>query len=469
MLKDTWRFIALFSLSCSCVVGQSVAEVSQPNFIIILTDDQGYGDLGCFGGTHVKTPRIDQMAAEGVKLTSFYMAAAVCTPSRAALMTGSYPRRVGMALRVNLASDEKGLNPDEITIAEVLKGAGYQTGMFGKWHLGDQTEFLPTRQGFDEFFGLPYSHDIHPYHSNQRKYKFPPLPLLEGEQVVELEPDANYLTQRFTQRAIDFIEKHKDESFFLYLAHPIPHRPLHVSPAFMVNVPQEISHALTREDGTIDYKARDALYAQAISEIDWSVGEVLDALQRFGIDEDTIVIFSSDNGPSRFVELSSAGSLSGSKGTYREGGFRVPSVVRAPSRIAAGQSIDEVLTAMDLLPTFARLAGGVVPSDRAIDGQDIWSVLTAQAETPHQAFFYHQQNQLRAVRSGRWKLEVKNGRSVALYNLDQDIGEKHNLLKQNPEVAGRLAAFIPPFQVNLRENSRPAGLVENPKPQTLDK
>jgi len=231
----------LFGLSLPCEASATEPGVGtdKPNFIIIFTDDQGYADLSCFGGKHVSTPRIDQMAAEGARLTNFYVAAPICTPSRAALMTGCYPKRIGMADRVFLAGDDRGLNPKEITIAEVLKLAGYKTGMFGKWHLGDQPEFLPTRQGFDEFFGLPYSHDIHPFHTN-KKHNFPPLPLLEMEKVVELNPDADYLTKRFTERAVDFIERHKDEPFFLYLPHPIPHRPIHASPPFMADASESV-------------------------------------------------------------------------------------------------------------------------------------------------------------------------------------------------------------------------------------
>ncbi|MCB1123941.1 MAG: sulfatase-like hydrolase/transferase, partial [Verrucomicrobiae bacterium] len=205
-----------------------------PNFVIIFTDDQGYGDLSCFGGDHVSTPNIDRMASEGMKLTQFYVAAPLCTPSRAALMTGCYPRRIDMAYGTDfvvlLAGDGKGLNPEEITLAEILKDAGYRTGIFGKWHLGDQPQWLPTRQGFEEYFGLPYSHDIHPYHPRQDHFQFPPLPMLEGETVIEMDPDANYLTRRITEHAVRFIQKHANEPFFLYVPHAIPHKPLYVSP-----------------------------------------------------------------------------------------------------------------------------------------------------------------------------------------------------------------------------------------------
>ena len=312
MIRHLAIFLTVLLLGLLAIVhAADVPEpnvTSKPNFIIIFTDDQGYGDLGCFGGTHVKTPRIDQMAAEGARLTSFYVAAPLCTPSRAALMTGCYPKRVDMATGSNFgtlhAADTKGLNPEEITIAEVLKSAGYKTGMFGKWHLGDQPEFLPTRQGFDEFFGLPYSHDIHPFHPSQESFQFPPLPLLDGDKVIEMDPDANFFTKRFTERAVKFIENNKDKPFFLYVPHPIPHRPLHASPPFMEGIAPEITDKLKNEGKSIHYKMRDKLFPQAIAEIDWSVGQILDALKKNGIDENTVVLFTSDNGPANTGHLS---------------------------------------------------------------------------------------------------------------------------------------------------------------------
>lgn len=454
--------IVIKALLLTFVLNSVCNAATKPNFVIIFTDDQGYADLGCFGGDHVKTPRIDQMAAEGAKLTSFYVGGNVCTPSRAALMTGSYPKRVGLAGGVFLAGDKNGLNPDELTIAEVLKEAGYATGMFGKWHLGDQVEFLPTRQGFDEFFGLPYSHDIHPYHGNDKKYKFPPLPLLEMETVIEEEPDADYLTKRITERAVDFIERHKDEPFFLYVPHPVPHRPIHMSPPFMADVPDTIKAKLEQEEG-VDYKTRDKIYNQAIGEIDWSVGQILDALKANGVDENTIVLFSSDNGP----KLGKTKPLSGGKGSVFEGGQRVPTVIRWPAGIPAGKSYNSLMTAMDILPTFAKLAGADFPSDRVIDGKDILPVLTQGAVTPHEAFFYFKANTLTAVRSGEWKLHL--GKKSALYNLDEDIGEKVNVLKSHPEIAAQLRAYAAAFEADLAQNSRPAGYKANAKPLTTRK
>jgi len=437
---------------------------ARPNFVVIFTDDQGYGDLSCFGGKHVSTPRIDKMAKEGARLTSFYVAAPVCTPSRAALITGCYPKRIDMATGSNfgvlLAGDPKGLHPDEITIAEVLKGAGYKTGMFGKWHLGDQPEFLPTRQGFDEYFGIPFSHDIHPFHPRQDRFQFPPLALLDQEKVIEMDPDADYLTQRITEHAVSFIKRSKDKPFFLYVPHPIPHKPLHVSPPFMKNVAPGIKAQLKKEDGNIDYRTRDKLFRQAIAEIDWSVGRILDTLKAEGIDENTFVIFTADNGPA----VGNAGPLRGKKGSTFEGGMREATVVRWPGRIPAGKDNNELMTAMDLLPTFARLAGAKVPTDRVIDGKDVWPVLTGKAKTPHKTFFYHRGNELKAVRAGNWKLHQNKGKPTALYNLAADIGEKRNVLKANPEVVKRLHGHLKAFARDIAENNRPAAFVKNARP-----
>ena len=450
--------ILLVLLTSSAIAGE------RPNFVVIFTDDQGYGDLSCFGGKHVSTPRIDQMAAEGAKLTSFYVAAPVCTPSRAALMTGCYPTRVGMATGskhgVLLAGDTKGLNPEEITIAEVLKSAGYTTGMFGKWHLGDQPDFLPTKQGFDEYFGIPFSHDIHPFHPRQKHFHFPPLPLLEQEKVIEMDPNADFLTKRVTEHTVSFIELHKDEPFFLYVPHPIPHAPLHVSPPFMQGVASEITEKLKEENGGIDYKTRSKLFRQAIAEIDWSVGQILDTLKANGLDENTLVIFTSDNGPA----TGSAGPLKGRKGSTNEGGMREPTVIRWPGKIPAGKPNDELMTTMDLLPTFAKLAGAEIPADRIIDGRDIWPTLSAGAPTPHETFFYHSGNELQAVRSGHWKLHVVKGKPAQLYNLQSDIGETTNVLGENPAIVKRLSQYLADFTQDIAENSRPAAFVESPVP-----
>ncbi|MEM9365483.1 MAG: sulfatase-like hydrolase/transferase [Planctomycetota bacterium] len=441
---------------------------SKPNFVIVFTDDQGYGDLSCYGAEHVNTPRIDQMAVEGSRLTSFYVAAPVCTPSRAALMTGCYPKRIDMATGSNfgvlLAGDPKGLNPNEITIAEVLKTAGYRTGIFGKWHLGDQPAFLPTRQGFDTFFGIPFSHDIHPFHPRQDHFQFPPLALLENNSVIEMDPNADFLSKRITERAVRFIEDNKDQPFFLYVPHPIPHAPLHVSPPFMDGVDHATLAKLSEEHGSIDYRAREHLHRQALAEIDWSVGEILDTLQKHGLDEKTLVLFTSDNGPPRNSLHATAGPLRGHKGTTFEGGMREPTVVRWPGRIPSGTVNNELMTTMDLLPTFAKLAGAAIPQDRVIDGRDIRGTLIGEASTPHEAFLYHRGNTLSAVRSGPWKLHVNKGKPSQLYNLESDLGETKNVLKSYPEVANRLDVLLKEFANDMAQNNRPAAFVDNPRP-----
>ena len=460
--------ILIYIYTLIVMVTVSLAAADKPNFVIIFTDDQGYGDLSCYGGDHVSTPRIDQMAAEGARLTSFYVAAPVCTPSRAALMTGCYPKRVDMArgsdFAVLLAGDSKGLNPDEITIAEVLKSEGYKTGMFGKWHLGDQPEFLPTRQGFDEFFGIPFSHDIHPFHPSE-KWDFPPLALLDQEKVIEMDPDADFLTKRIPERAVNFIKRNSDGPFFVYLPHPIPHKPLHVSPPFMDGVDPAIIEALDQEGERIDYKTRDKLFRQAIAEIDWSVGEILDTLKEEGVDDNTLVIFFSDNGPA----IGTAGPLKGRKGSTFEGGMREPTVIRWPGKIPAGKDNDQLMTAMDLLPTFGKLAGAKIPDERTIDGKDVWPVLAGEADSPHEMFFYHGGDVLKAVRSGPWKLHWNQGKPTQLYHLESDIGEKTNLLKSEPEVVKRLMDYLKAFEQEISSDIRPAAFVENPKPLSMVK
>ncbi|WP_406684725.1 sulfatase [Seonamhaeicola sp. MEBiC1930] len=444
-----------------------------PNVVIIFTDDQGYGDLSCFGGEHVYTPNIDQMAKDGAKLTSFYVASPLCTPSRAALMTGSYPRRVSMeppsSLEVNrpnipkgkkfpvcLAADANGLNPDEVTIAEIAKTAGYRTGMFGKWHLGDQPEFLPTKQGFDEFFGLPYSHDIAPTHPRQHVFKFPSLPLLEGEKVIEMNPNPDYLTKRITNKAVDFIKNHKDENFLLYIPHPLPHRPWAASN----EIKEKYKQVLTNEQ-----KLSPTMYATAVYDIDWSVGQILSTLKEQGIDNNTIVLFTSDNGPAG--NGGSAKPLSGRKGQTLEGGMRMPTVIKWPNKIKAGIEIDELITTMDILPTFAKLIEAELPNDRIIDGKDILPVLTEGANSPHEYFFYSHWGTLEAVRWKDWKLRIIKGEE-SLFNLSTDISEKINIKDQHPKIVAELKEAMQNFEIEVTKNTRPVGKVENPKPLTLN-
>ena len=470
------------------VSDKTAAEVagSKPNFVIIFTDDQGYADLSCFGGKHVYTPNIDKMAAEGARMTSFYVAAPVCTPSRAALMTGCYPARVDMDIPssltvgggtkpfpVCLAGDGRGLNPEELTIAEVAQSAGYKTGMFGKWHLGDQPQFLPTRQGFEEFFGLPYSHDICPTHKGQKIYKFPKLPLLEGETVVEMSPNPNYLTRRITERAVDFIKRNKDESFFLYVAHPLPHIPLAASPEIKKEYASKMPSGAKMSGGENKNGAKKkgakktggknnmALYSTAVYELDWSVGQILKTLKEQGLDENTVVLFTSDNGPAG--NNGSAKPLSGTKTQTLEGGQRVPAVIRWPNVIPAGLETDTTLTAMDVFPTFAKLSGATLPADLVIDGKDMFPALLEGAASPHEYFFYAHWGVLEGVRWKSWKLRVVGGKTT-LHNLDNDISEKINVADQHPEIVQQLKAAMRSFEADMKADVRPTITVDNPEP-----
>lgn len=453
---------------CAVASQQRSGVRRPPNFIIIYCDDLGYGDVGCFGSTKHRTPNLDKMAQEGMRFTSFYVTSGVCTPSRSSLMTGCYPRRVNMhandtGLCVLFPVNKKGLNPNEITIADLLKKQGYATACFGKWHLGDQPQFLPTRQGFDYYFGIPYSNDMGKGKNNNR----PPLPLLRNERVIEAPADQNTLTKRYTEEVIKFIADNKDKSFFIYLPHTMPHNPVHASEKFRG-------------------KSANGRYGDAVEEIDWSTGEILKSLSELDIEDRTLVIFTSDNGAS-----SSFGGgndpLRGHKGSTWEGGMREPCIVRFPGKIPAGKTCNEIATTMDLLPTFAKLAGTKPPADRIIDGRDIWPLMTGKkgAKSPHKAFYYYQIDQLQAVRSGPWKLHLSlkpkrrnwgkpiPNSPLQLYNLDSDIAEKNNVADKNPDVVKRLLALAEKARDDLGDldrkgkNQRPAGWVENPKPLLL--
>ena len=428
----------------------------QPNLVVIFIDDMGYGDIGPFGSTQNQTPQLDRMAEEGMRLTSFYVASPVCTPSRAALMTGSYPKRVGLAKGswgiVLFPKDPHGLNASEKTIAEVLKDAGYATGCFGKWHLGDQPEFLPTRHGFDTYYGIPYSNDMWPPHPPSTRWKngVCPLPILRGEKVVGIVKDMDEqadLCRQFTEEAVAFIRKNASAGsaqarpFFCYVPHAFIHYPRKARPEFM-------------EKATA--KGTKKLLEAQIEEVDWSTGEILKAIRELGIEKKTLVLFTSDNGPAG----GSAGPLRGHKGQVWEGGMREPAVAWWPGTVPAGSTCDELCTTMDLLPTFAALGGGTVPNDRVIDGKDITSLLLGKpgAKTPHDAFYYFRVDRLEAVRSGAWKLHARG----QLYNLDDDIGESRDVAKQNPDVVARLKGLMETFSADLAETSRPVGKVAKP-------
>ncbi len=441
----------------------------KPSFIVILCDDLGYGDIGCFGSKKHRTPNIDRMAEEGTRFTSFCVTSGVCTPTRSSLMTGCYPRRVNMHQNsrgewVLFPLAKKGLHPDEITIAEVLKEEGYRTACIGKWHLGDQPPFLPTRQGFDEYFGIPYSNDMGM--EQKRPAQNPPLPLMRNETVIEAPADQNTLTQRYTREALRFIKENRDKPFFLYIPHTFPHNPVHASDRFRG-------------------KSANGLFGDSVEEIDWSTGEILKTLKKLKLDKNTLVIFTSDNGAaSRWGGTNVP--LRGFKGSTDEGGMRVPCVMRWPGKVPAGKTCKELATIMDLLPTFAGLAGGKPPSGRIIDGKDIWPLLEGQADakSPHSAFYYYQVKNLRAVRSGKWKLHLPYSRTqrgkkapqevpARLYDLEADPGETADLKEKHPEVVQRLLGLAEKAREDLGDgdqpgkNQRPAGSVDDPQPQRI--
>ena len=442
----------------------AVAAERPPNIVIIYADDLGYADLECFGSPSADTPHLDRMAGQGRKFTNFYVAQAVCSASRAALLTGCYPTRIGIQGALGPAATH-GINSDEVTIAELLKGRGYATAIYGKWHLGHYPQFLPTRHGFDDYFGLPYSNDMWPKHPTA---KFPDLPLIDGEKTIELNPDQSKLTTWYTERAVKFIEANKQRPFFLYVPHAMPHVPLFVSE----------KHAGKSERG---------LYGDVIREIDWSVGQILQTLTKLSLDENTLVIFTSDNGPwlSYGTHGGSARPFREGKGTAWEGGVRVPCVMRWPGKIQANSECSELAATIDVLPTIAKLVGAELPA-RKIDGLDISSLLlNASAKTPHEAYWYYWGDGLHAIRSGKWKLHFphnyvhvdlpgENGlpgklsqpkTELALYDLENDIGELDNVSAQNPEVVARLTALAEVARDDLGDaltkcvgkNLRPAG------------
>ena len=467
-------FLILYRLGiASALLGMALplakaAEVERPNFIIIFCDDLGYADIGPFGSDKHRTPHLDRMAAEGRTLTSFYVTSGVCSPSRSSLMTGCYPKRVGLHVNekgqgVLFPGNQRGLNPSEVTVAEVLKARGYATGIVGKWHLGDQPEFLPTRHGFDSYFGIPFSNDMGEKDRPTKPY--PPLPLLRMEKVIEQEPDQRLITQRYTREAIAFIERNKAKPFFLYLPHTMPHWPQYSSKRFAG-------------------KSANGKWGDAAEEIDWSTGEILKALKANGLDEKTMVIFMSDNGGALRHGASNK-PLRGGKGSTWEGGHRVPFVVRWPGTIPPGTGTDALATSMDLLPTLAKFAGAKPPTDRKLDGKDIAPLLLAKpgAATPHKAFYFYARGQLHAVRSGNWKLfftrgkQKPKGQPAALYNLAGDIGETNNVLGDHPGVAQRLAQLAAGLRAALGDaltgangsGTREPGFVQDAKPLTRRK
>lgn len=438
--------LAIWSGVISVVAAAEPPAGHSPNIVIIYADDLGYGDVGCYGASW-KTPHLDRLAAEGIRFTDFYVAQPVCSASRTALLTGCYPNRLGIhgALGPNA---KIGISAKEMTLAELVKQKGYATAAVGKWHLGHHPQFLPTRHGFDEYLGLPYSNDMWPHHPETKPSTFPKLPLIDGEKIVDADvtaEDQTKLTAQYTQRAVNFIERSKAKPFFLYVAHSMPHVPLFTGESF--------------RDAS-----KQGLYADVIQEIDWSVGQILDALNRNGLQENTLVMFASDNGPwlSYGNHAGSSGPLREGKGTVWDGGVRVPFIARWPGKIPAGSVCHEPAMTIDLFPTVARITGAPLPATR-IDGEDILPLLTHAegASSPQKAyFFYYHVGELQAVRSGRWKLILphkyrtmqgqtpgKDGKpgqyrmvqvGMELYDLQADPGETRECSAQQPEAVKQL-------------------------------
>lgn len=462
-----WLLVVLTWVIAGGVEGR--AAEAKPNVVFILCDNLGYGDVGCYGSTLQRTPNVDRLAAEGLKLTGFYAASGVCTPSRASLMTGAYPRRVNMHVSDRGAAvlqpvARKGLNPEEVTIAEVLKSAGYATMLIGKWHLGDQKEFLPTRQGFDHYFGIPYSDDMTP----RAGQIWPPLPLMRDEVVVEAPVDCRFLTKRYTEEAIGFIKTNQHKPFFLLLSHATP------GSTTKPEVAPEFSG-----------RSRNGAWGDSVEELDWSTGELLRTLKELKLEANTLVIWTSDNGaPKRNPTQGSNLPLAGWGYTTAEGGMRVPCLVRWPGKIKAGQTTDALTTMMDWVPTLAKLSGSKLARDKKIDGKDISSLLLdrAQAKSPHEVFYYYQGEELQAVRDGRWKLYMKGSQlertkkvraDAALFEIGQDPGEKNDVAAQHPEVVRRLEQAAERAREDLGDGARvgkgqrPAGMVKEAEARVL--
>lgn len=432
------RISIICFLCCFCGVAYLSAQVQtkiqKPNIIIILTDDQGYGDLEVYGAKDLKTPYLNQLAREGLQLTNFYVPATVCTPARAALLTGCYPKRVGLHKAVLFPFSTTGLHTDEVVIPELLKKKGYVTGCIGKWHLGHLPDFMPNEQGFDYFYGVPYSNDMDAY--DYGHFKAPPLPIYKNRKKIAEGVDQNTLTKRWTTAATRFIVQHKSQPFFLYLAHNMPHLPWHHDPKFKG-------------------RSQRGVYGDVIAEIDWSVGELLKTLRANGLEENTLLIFTSDNGPVTHLPKSgSAGPLRGSKATTWEGGSRVPCLIKYPAMIPAGSQSDALSTVMDLLPTIAGITGLDLP-EKKIDGHDITPILSnpQKADSPYAYFYYYARNgKIEGVRKGDWKLRVtqeKDGERIALYHLKNDVGERKNLARKYPKKCRQLLQKMRDFDQKI--------------------
>ena len=421
--------LLLFILLASC-------SVEKPNIIIFFTDDQGYADVGCYGAEGFETPNLDLLAAEGIRFTDFYVPATVCTPSRAGLLTGQYPVRNDLHVAVIFPFSENGLDPKSFTMAEMLRETGYFTACIGKWHLGHKEEYMPNNHGFDHFYGVPYSNDMDSHYYRHNDFQSPPLPLYRNNELLESGPDQQFLTKIYTEEAISLIKSRDDRPFFIYLAHNMPHYPLHASPAFRG-------------------KSEQGLFGDVIMELDWSAGEIVDCLKEEGIYDNTIFIFTSDNGPA----AGSALPLRGRKAQTWEGGQREPAILTWPAKTPAGVVCNEFITTMDLMPTIAQITGSKLPENLQMDGMDISHLLYKPENTrlnDRPFFYWSRDGEIEAVRLGDWKLHIKKARGwnkeqdgefpISLYNLKNDIGEKHNLAGENNVMVEKLTKLIQDFE-----------------------
>ncbi len=490
LIIASFVFIMAFGFLQSCVESeknQVVIDSSKPNIVLIFIDDQGYGDLGCFGATEFLTPNIDKIAIEGMRFTNFYAAQAVCSASRAGLLTGCYPNRIGISGAL-MPWSKNGLSDGEMTIAELVKQKGYATGITGKWHLGWQKRFLPLQHGFDEYLGLPYSNDMWPVDYDGTpvtkdspkpwKLKYPQLPLIkDNEKIEEIRTlaDQDKLTTKYTEFAVDFINRHKDGPFFLYVAHTMVHVPLGVSDKFKG-------------------KSKQGLYGDVMMELDWSVGEIMKALKENGLDNNTLVIYTSDNGPwlNFGNHAGSTGGLREGKGTSWEGGQREPTVMKWPGKIPEGKICNKLSGTIDILPTIAKITGAKLP-DHIIDGVNILPLMLGdeQANPRDHFYYYYRKNSLEAVRKGKWKLVLPHSyrtykdvlpgndgfagptgtgtTGLALYNLRRDPGENYDVKDLYPEVVEDIMLLVKDAREDLGdeltesvgENIRPCGIIED--------
>jgi arylsulfatase len=488
MKKGALCFLLAFFFQVPCLVFAARSAADRPNIVFILADDLGHGDVGCYGAKHIRTPNIDRIASEGMRLTSFYVAQPVCTASRAALLSGCYSNRVGMGGALNHTSFT-GIHPREKLISSLLKEQGYAAAAYGKWHLGHHPIFWPTHRGFDEFFGLPYSNDNGPLHPVTPD--IPALPLYEGDNVIELDPDQSLFTRRITDRAVQFIQKNADNPFFLYVPHIMPHVPIFASKAWKG-------------------RSNAGVYGDVVEELDAAVGEILDALKQTGIEQNTIVVFTSDNGPflSYGEHAGSAAPFREGKLTTFEGGVRMPCLIRWPGRVPAGTVSDALFAAMDFYPTFAKLCGAPLP-DAKLDGIDLSPVLLGKPDASgRETLWYYSGDELQAVRKGPWKLHIPHeyltvaaapGRGgkpsnwgklkpqsiqesgirgiasrhgyrveslpLSLFNLQTDPGEKRNCAAEFPEIVSELQTIVAAARAELGDGPsavsapgvRPAG------------